>query len=141
MGKFEKFVERLKIRYDLPDKVKDSILDALDSSENEESVKEFQFRDGQGDVHHARFVTINRDEMIDIAYAIYSLSFELSEKEIETRSSYWLFNIIPTPLEDVVITKEPQRLSDKEMDKFTKWCLVKLYDRVQEECGSQLDKV
>ena len=114
-GKFENFVERFKKRYGLPDEVKDSILDAPYSLENEESVKEFKFRDGQGDVYHGRFVTITSDEMIDIAYAIYSLSFQLS--------------------------KESRRLSDKEMDKFTKWCLVKLYDRVQEECGSQFNKV
>ena len=136
---FKNFVENLQKRCGLPDKVKDSILDALNSSENEESVTQFQFKDGQGDVHHGRFLTIKRDNMIDIAYAIYSLSFELLEREIERRSCYWLFNI-PIPLGDVVITKEPQCLSVEEMDKFAKWCLVKLYDRVQEERGSQLDK-
>lgn len=127
---FGEFTSRLQTRFKFPDEIKESILDGLYAAENKEVVKDFRFKDGKGDIHHARFVTVKKGNEIDLAYAVYSLSFELSEKEIENTSLSWFLYMIPW--QEVVITKEPQKLNDKEMDKFSQWCLVKLYDRVQE---------
>lgn len=65
---------------------------------------------------------------MDIAYAVYSLA----ERQI-TKQDYWLYFIPVGCAEEVTITKEPQNLKDGEMDKFSQWCLVKLYNKVQEE--------
>ena len=133
VGKFEEFVGRLQERFNFPDEAKESLLDGLDADENEEAVTDLRFKDGEGTVHQARFVTLKTGEKMDIAYAVYSLDFELSEKQImTTKQDYW-FGWIPVGCEEVAITKEPQNLKDGEMDKFSQWCLVKLYNKVQDE--------
>ena len=133
VDKFEEFVGRLQKRFNFPDKAKDSLLDGLSVDENEEAITDICFKDGEGTVHHARFVTLKNGEKMDIAYALYSLDFELSEKQImTTKQDYWLY-FIPVGCEEVTITKEPQHLTDGELGKFSQWCLVKLHNKVQEE--------
>ena len=133
VDKFEEFLGRLQKRFEFPDEAKESLLDGLDADENEEAVTDLRFKDGKGTVHQARFVMLKAEEKMDIAYVVYSLDFELSEKQImTTKQDYW-FGWIPVGCEEVTITKESQNLKDGEMDKFSQLCLVKLYNKVQDE--------
>jgi hypothetical protein len=133
IDEFEAFVtNRLQKRLNLPDDVKESLLDGLYVGENEEKVKQFHFKDGNGDIHHGRFVTMKRNGKMDLAYAMYSLSFELAEKEMEHGSYEWWFYVLP--VWNVTHTKEIQNLSESQKDNFSQWCQVKLYDCVAQEC-------
>lgn len=133
MDEFEGFVtERLQKRLNFPDHVKESLLDGLYGGENEEKVNDFQFKDGKGNIHHGRFITMKRDGKMDIAYAMYTLSFELAEKEVKRGSYDWWFSILPVWSETV--TKEIQGMSENQKDMFSKWCQVKLYNCVAQEC-------
>lgn len=53
------------------------------TAENEVREDSFSFKEGKakGEIRLARFVTMNRTGKIDIAYAIYTLSFELVKNE------------------------------------------------------------
>ena len=102
----------------------------MDVGENEENVNTFHFKDGQGKIHHGRFITMKRNDKMDLAYAVYTLSFELAEKEREEGAYEWWWLL---PVWNVTKTKEIQNLSESEKDKFSVWCKVKLYDRVAEE--------
>jgi hypothetical protein len=133
IDEFEAYVtNRLQKRLNLPDDVKESLLDGLYVGENEEKVKQFHFKDGNGDIHHGRFVTMKRNGKRDLAYAMYSLSFELAEKEMEHGSYEWWFYVLP--VWNVTHTKEIQNLSESQKDNFSQWCQVKLYDCVAQEC-------
>ena len=135
---FETFVlERLQKRLGLPDNVKDSLLDGIHADENEEKVNQFQYKDGEGKIHHGRFITVKRNGKIDVAYAIYTLSFELPEKEIEHEGSFdWWFGLLPV-WNVPHTTKKIQNLSESQKKVFSEWCEVKLYDCVALECSKE----
>ena len=130
---FEAFVtNRLQKRFGLPEDVKESLLDGLSAGENEETINHFHFKDGQGYIHHGRFITVKRNDKMDLAYAVYTLSFELAEKEkVEGAYEWWWL----LPVWNEKKTKEIQNLSESKKDKFSTWCKVKLYDSVAEECS------
>lgn len=139
MEEFETFVlERLQKRLGLPDNVKDSLLDGIYAGENEEKVNQFYFEDGKGNIHHGRFITMKRNGKMDVAYAIYTLSFELPEKEIEHEGSFdWWFGVLPVSWNVPHTTKEIQNLSESQKNVFNEWCQVKLYNRVVLECRNE----
>ncbi len=138
IDEFEAFItNRLQKRLKLPDTVKESLLDGLYVGENEEKVNEFHFKDGEGDVHHGRFITMKRpDGKMDLAYAIYNLSFELAEKETEHSELEWWFYVLPVGY-TTHTTKAIQNLNESQKDNFSKWCQVKLYDCVAQECSKE----
>lgn len=129
--RFEEFVDKQQKRFNLPDYVKDSMLDGLVAVENEEKIKHFHFKDGEGDIHHGRFVTIKRNGKMDLAYAIYTLSFQLAEKERIDGSYNWWFGVLP--VWSATLTKEACNLSNCQKDIFSRWCEVKLYRSVVQE--------
>ena len=95
--KFEAFVVRLQKWYDLPDKIKGSILESLHANEDEGDISDFKFVDGKGIAYYARFVTIRNGQEMDVAYAVYTLDFEFPENDrllvllhsCHTRGSYY----------------------------------------------------
>ncbi len=138
IDEFEAFVtNRLQKRLKLPDTVKESLLDGLYGGENEEKVSEFHFKDGEGDIHHGRFITMKRpDGKMDLAYAIYTLSFELAEKETEHSELEWWFYVLPVGY-TTHTTKATQNLTESQKDNFNQWCQVKLHDSVAQECPKE----
>lgn len=131
IDRFKDFVDKLQKRFDLPDTVKDSILDGLDVAENVERLQYFHFKDGKGNIQHGRFITIKRSGKMDLAYAIYTLSFELAEKETVRGSYDWWFGVLP--VWTAKRTKETCNLSHDQKDIFSQWCEVKLYKCVAME--------
>ena len=130
-------VERLQKRLGFPDNVKDSLLDGIYAGENEENVNLFDYKDGEGNIHHGRFITVKQNGKIDLAYAIYTLCFELPEKKIEHEGSFdWWLGLLPV-WNDPHTTKEIQNLSQSQMEVFSDWCEVKLYDCVALECSKE----
>jgi DNA polymerase III delta prime subunit len=130
---FEVFVKsRLQKRLNLPESTTESVLDGLFAGENEEKINEFEFADGAGAIHHGRLITIKRRDKVDLAYAIYTLSFELAEKENERCGYDWWLGVVP--MWNVTKTREIQNLSKKQGDDFSQWCEVKLCDSVTKEC-------
>ena len=130
---FEAFVtNRLQKRFGFHEDVKESLLDGLSVGENEENVSTFHFKDGQGKIHHGRFITMKKNDNMDLAYAVYTLSFELADKEIEEGGYEWWWLV---PVWNVTKTKEIQNLSEGEKDEFSLWCKVKLHDSVAEKCS------
>ena len=131
MDEFESFVtDRLQKRLNLPNNVRDSILDGLYVGENEENLNDFQFKDGKGKIHHGRCITMKRNGKMDIAYAIYSLTFELPEQESKEWCLEW-FGVVPYSWN---YKKEAHSLSESEKNKFSNWCEVRLFNRVNQEC-------
>ena len=133
---FEKFIIRQQRRHNFPDKIKDCIIDGIYTDEQNETCKDFQFKDGEGTISYMRIYTVRKeeDQKIDVAYAIYSLDFELSEKVIKkTIKHYFMF--IPLGCEEVIIAKEPQTLNDTDKKKFYQLCELELHDTVKEEFG------
>ena len=133
---FENFVlERLQKRLGFSDTTKDSLLDGMYVGENEEKVTEYHFKDGEGSVHHGRFITMKRNGKIDVAYAVYNLSFELPKQEIAHEGSFeWWRGILPVGWNVPHTTEKIQNLSENEKNAFSEWCQVKLYDHVALEC-------
>lgn len=127
--KFEAFVVRLQKWYDLPDKIKGSILESLHANEDEGDISDFKFVDGKGIAYYARFVTIRNGQEMDVAYAVYTLDFEFPEKQIKTTTTDYWFYFIPVTREVVTIVKDPQNLSPAEIDKFSQWCIAKLSNK------------
>ena len=120
-----------EIPVDRFDTVKDSILDGLDAAENEENLQYFHFKDGKGNIQHGRFITMKQNSKMDLAYAIYTLSFELAEKETKHGSYDWWFGVLP--VWNVTYSKETQNLSKDQKDIFSQWCEVKLHNCVAQE--------
>lgn len=131
IDRFEVFVDKLQKRLDLPDTVKDSILDGLEAAENEEKLQYFHFKDGKGNIQHGRFITMKRNSNMDLAYAIYTLSFELADKETKHGSYDWWLGVLP--VWNVTYKKESQNLSKDQKDIFSQWCEVKLHNCVTQE--------
>ena len=131
VDRFEVFVDKMQKRFDLPNTVKDSILDGLDAAENEENLQYFHFKDGKGNIQHGRFITMKQNSKMDLAYAIYTLSFELAEKETKHGSYDWWFGVLP--VWNVTYSKETQNLSKDQKDIFSQWCEVKLHNCVAQE--------
>ena len=131
IDRFKVFVDKLQKRLDLPDTVKDSILDGLEAAENEEKIQYFHFKDGKGNIQHGRFITMKRNSNMDLAYAIYTLSFELADKETKHGSYDWWLGVLP--VWNVTYKKESQNLSKDQKDIFSQWCEVKLHNCVTQE--------
>ena len=131
IDRFEVFVDKLQKRLDLPDTIKDSILDGLEAAENEEKLQYFHFKDGKGNIQHGRFITMKRNGNMDLAYAIYTLSFDLADKETKHGSYDWWLGVLP--VWNVTYKKESQNLSKDQKDIFSQWCEVKLHNCVTQE--------
>ena len=129
---FKVFADRLQKRFKLPDDIKESILDGLSGGENQEMLKSFHFQDGEGNIHHARFITLKRNDKIDIAYAMYTLSFELTEHVTNEWIYEWKFYVLPL---GGSYKKETQSLSEGQKNKFSQWCEVKLFNGFSTECS------
>ena len=131
IDEFKEFAYGLEKKLNLPDGVAYSLLNGSVSAENEVRDDCFPFEDGKGEIRLGRFVTINRNVKIDIAYAIYTLSFELVKNE--TWCFKWWY-IFPVGWE---YKKEAQTLSEEQKDLFMRRCEQKLYKRVAQKCSKE----
>ncbi len=116
----------------MPDDIKESILDGLFGGENQEMLKSFHFQDGEGNIHHTRFITLKRNDKINIACAMYTLSFELPENVTNQWICEWRFYLLPLGWS---YKKEAQSLSEGQKNKFSQWCEVKLFNGFAIECS------
>ena len=135
--KFKAFANSLKERLELSEKVYHSLLDGLYVGENEDKLSEFHFKDGKGDIHHGRLITLKRNGKMDVAYAVFTLSFELAEKAIHPSCGWWSYVMA---LSSTTTKNEIQSLSESQKNKFSHWCEVQLYNRVVVECPKDLDE-
>ena len=116
---FEKVVNRITARYQIPADIRDSLLDVLDGEVNQDVIREFKFDKGSlGSVLYGRVVSIKReDSTIDLAYAIFSLEFKLSPKKIEERRRKKFLGLI-TYGSRTVVRFEERNLSVKEKEQI-----------------------
>ena len=129
---FKGFADRLQKRFELLDDVKNSLLDGLIADENQEMLKSFHFDDGKGNIRHGRFITLKRNDKMDVAYAVYTLSFELVENEISELVYELLFHMVPVS-KIWSYKKEAPNLTEGQKNKFSQWCEVKLFNSFQEK--------
>ena len=85
LGDFDTVIERVAKRLQIPDDIKESILDGKYAEENYEIVLDFKFSKGEdGGFTYGRIATIKRPgNVIDAAYSVYNLVFKLSPKVVE----------------------------------------------------------
>lgn len=116
---FPDFVEKLKNRYQLPDEIKESLLDILEAEECEETLRSFHCNDGKANFCHGRLIAIKKGSKIDVIYAIFTMSFELPEIETDD----WVFklwlSVVPIGWE---YKKEAQSLSHEKKTKLSDYC-------------------
>ena len=133
IDEFKEFAEDLAKKFDLSYDVKYSLLKGSLSAENTVIEEDFQTRDGKGEIRLVRFVTMNRDGKIDIAYAIYTQSFELVKNE--TWFIKWWY-VVPIGWK---YRKVAQKLSEKQKDMFMQRCEQKLSEHVAQKCSKELN--
>lgn len=116
---FEKRINRITARYQIPADIRDSFLDVMDGEVNQDVIREFKFNKGSsGSVLYGRVVSIKReDSTIDLAYAIFSLEFKLSPKKIEERHRKKFLGVI-TYGSHTVVRFEERNLSVKEKEQI-----------------------
>ena len=133
--KFEEFVKNIAMTYRLDNEAKERLLDGLYGQQNDDKIAKFEFNDGKGNVYHGRFITAKKNGKVDVAYAIYTMTFELPEKvsDKDWCFKYW-FYVLPVGWE---YKRQAQELSEDEKQEFNKWCKAKLCNSVAEERGNQ----
>ena len=107
---FKEYVENLQKEFDLSDAAKSELLKGLDQEEKKVRDGSFEFEQGKGEIRLLRSLTMKRNEKMDIAYAIYTLSFTLEKKESEDWYFEFLFWVVPVGWK---YKKIAQNLSEK----------------------------
>ena len=138
---FEKGINRITARYQIPADIRDSLLDVMDGEVNQDVIREFKFNKGSsGSVLYGRLVSIKReDSTIDLAYAIFSLGFELSPKKIEERRRKKFFGLI-TYGAYTVVRFEERNLSVKEKEQILDFYRTKALKGFKKEYPSLADE-
>lgn len=82
---FDTVIERIAKRLQIPDDIRESMLDGKYTKENYEFILDFKFSKGEdGGFTYGRIATIKRPgNVIDVAYTVYHLVFKLSPKVVE----------------------------------------------------------
>ena len=126
--KFQGFVARMQKTFELSEKEKQSLLDGLDIDENEGVLESFTFEDGKGKIYRGRFITTYKNEKIDVAYAIYTVNFELPKKN----SNYWWSWLTGLLNRLLGHNAEAQALTSDQKDKLNEWCEAKMHHVARE---------
>ena len=127
MEKYPTLVENLQKRFKMTDIIKESLLEAVNSGDGEEKEETFEFNDGIGKLYLGRVIAVNKTSKIDLAYAVYYLTFELGEKETEHWVFRWWSSVVPIGWERKT---KVQMLSDDQKKSLSEWGRYKLHDRV-----------
>ena len=116
---FEEYLEKLQETHSLSDKVKKSFQDAMISNEKHGSPNDFNVsEEGEVTMFSLEYIVTKRNEKIDLAFAMYKLSFKISEEE--TSSDKKTFSI-----------------SDGEKKAFRKYYQKELFNHVDQKCKSK----
>ena len=134
---FEKVINRLAGRHQMPDHIRDSLMDGLDGEVNYEVIREFKFDKGSpGKVLYGRTVTTRRaDSTIDLAYALFSLEFKLSPKKIKERHRKKFLGLI-TYRSRTVVRFEERNFSEKEKEQMFDFYRIKALKGFKKEYPS-----
>ncbi len=135
--KYPAFVEKLQKRLELTNKIKKALLDALDCGDGQENVETFQYKDGKGEIYRGGVIAVNKDGKLDVAYAVYNMTFELAEKEANDRVFKW-WSYVPIGWE---YKKEVQTTLNADVENtLSEWCRLQLCDRFVQECSKNETK-
>lgn len=124
--KYKAFVKKLKNRLNLSEKTKDSMLDVLDSEENEEKLEVLWFNNGKGYIYRGWYLAEMKNGKIDIAYVIYAADFQLSKKLVEDGVLTWWY-IFPIGWKHWVESE----LTMKQKEELNEWCELQLNNNVR----------
>ena len=130
LQKYPPFVENLQKRFKLTDKTKESLLDALDCRDGQEKEETFEFNDGIGELYLGRVIAVKKNGKMDLAYAVYNVTFELGGKETVNWVFKWFSSVVPIGWER---RTKVQMLSEDQKKSLSEWGRHKLHDRVVEE--------
>ena len=127
--KFRNFVARIRNNFGLSEKDKRSLLDALDAEESKVILTSFKFDEGKGNIYHGRFMAVNKNDKVDVAFAINTISFELPEKDTDDWYIIFWF-VLPVSWKYKTVA---QVLTSDQKDILNEWCKAKLFDCVAQE--------
>ena len=127
---FEEFVVKMEKILSLDKEAKERLLDGQYSEENTEKFTNFKCDNGKGEISHGRFITVKENGKLDVAYAAYTMNFELCEKDTEDWYYKYWFGVLPVSWE---YKTKPHELSKDEKGKFEEWCEAKLCCSVAEQ--------
>lgn len=128
---FPEFVNEYQKRHELDDKTKASMLDAVRSDKRQGSWNDFEFDEGKGKVVFVQVVAMKSNGKVNLAFAQYTLSYELSAMLEE----WFLFGFIPITSK-VYADKTTLTISEEQKEIYRKMCQAKLYSHVNEKCSS-----
>ncbi len=130
LEKYPTFVEDLQKRFKMTDKIKESLLDAIDCRDGHTKEETFEFNDGIGEHCLGRVIAVKKNGAIDVAYAAFNVKFELGGKETENWVFKWFSSVVPFGWER---RTKVQMLSEDQKKSLSEWGRYKLQDRVVEE--------
>ena len=87
---FQDLVAKMQKTFGLSENEVQSLLDGSHTDESKNILESSKFEDGKGKIYRGRFVTAYKKKKIDVAYAIYTLDFELPEKDDPNGLWSWL---------------------------------------------------
>ena len=130
---FEEFVAKMEKGFRLDKEAKEKLLSGLYSEENMENITNFKYNNGKGEIYHGRFITVKENDKLDVAFAVYTMTFELYEV-------FWyykyLWGVLPYSWE-YKTKPHAHELSEDEKRKFDKWGDAKLCYSVAEQCKNR----
>ena len=130
---FDTVIERIAKRLQIPDDIKESILDGKYAEENYEIVLDFKFSKGEdGGFTYGRIATIKRPgNVIDAAYSVYNLVFKLSPKVVEhvKKQKFLGFTLREQKWKENI----DRNLSEREQDHMRAYFLRKAIDGFRKE--------
>lgn len=128
---FPAFVDEYQQRHELNDETKAAMLDAVRCNERQGSWNIFEFDEGKGKVVFVQVVAMKSNGKVNLAFAQYTLSYELSAMLVE----WFLFGFIPMRSK-VYADKTTLTISEEQKEIYRKMCQAKLYSHVNEKCRS-----
>ena len=128
---FPEFVNEYQKRHELDDKAKGSMLDAVRSDKRQGSWNDFEFDEGKGKVVFVQVVAMKSNGKVNLAFAQYTLSYELSA----VLEEWFLFGFIRLKSK-VYADKTTLTISEEQKEIYRKMCQAKLYSHVNEKCRS-----
>ena len=136
---FEKLIERIARRLQMPDDIKEGVLDGFLSVDNNEIIKEFYFSKGEsGNFAYGRIATIKQDgDVIDLAYSAYQMLFKLSPRMIEHRRTRRFLGI--TTGKKVWKETSERNLSQREKDCMSTYFMNKAIAGFRKECAGFIE--
>ena len=126
---FSAFVDEYQQRHELNDKTKAAMLDAVRCDKRQGSSNVFEFNKGKGNMDFAHVVAMKSNGKVNLAFAQYTLSFELSAMLEE----WFLFGFIPIRSK-VHADKTTLTMNEQQKEVYRKMCQAKLYSHVNEKC-------